>query len=334
MNKRLIPLLVGCLSAFVTAEDVNVHNFARAETDTYFRSQMAAFGAGIGQLIHIRDPITPENQTVIRQNQDTIYSGVILDLSQPVTITLPDTGERYQSMHVISQDHYMFAESAPGSYVLTEELVGSRFAAANFRTFVVPGDPEDVAAAHRAQDGIIVEGGGMGPYEAPQWNQEDLTKARQALSSIAELGFNSRYAFGRKDEVEPVDFLVGVAAGWGGLPARAAMYSIGTVPANDGETVHALTVRDVPVNAFWSITVYTADGYLGANDLGVNSYNISTAKPNEDGSFTLHFGACEDGRENCIPITPGWSYTTRLYEPREEIVDGRWSFPQPEPLPR
>ncbi len=96
MKRLLMPMLVGCLPALVAAEDVDVHNFARAETDTYFRGQMAAFGADIGRLIHIREPISPDNQTVIRQNQDTVYSGVILDLSKPVTITLPDTGERYQ----------------------------------------------------------------------------------------------------------------------------------------------------------------------------------------------------------------------------------------------
>ncbi len=331
MKKFILPLFASCLPVLAAAEDVTVQNFARAETDTYFRKTLAAFNADIGKLIHLRQPVTPDNQTVIRQNQDTIYSGVILDLSKPAKITLPDTGDRYQSMHVINQDHYMYAESAPGTYTLTEEEVGTRFAAVNFRTFVVPGNADDVAAAHAAQDGIRVEGGGSGPFEAPQWNQEDLAKARQALSDIAELGFSTRYAFGRKEEVQPVDFLVGVAAGWGGLPASAAMYSIDSVAGNDGDTAHALTVKDVPVNAFWSVTVYTAEGYLGANELGVNSYNNRTAEPNADGSFTLHFGDCEDGRGNCIPITPGWSYTVRLYEPREAIIEGEWSFPQPQP---
>jgi hypothetical protein len=91
---------------------------------------------------------------------------------------------------------------------------------------------------------------------------------------------------------------------------------------------YAVTVRDVPVDAFWSITVYDADGYPAPNDLGRNSYNQTSATPNEDGSYTIHFGACEDGRINCIPITPGWNYTIRLYQPRAEILDGRWTFPE------
>ncbi|MCL7958843.1 MAG: DUF1214 domain-containing protein, partial [marine benthic group bacterium] len=155
--------------------------------------------------------------------------------------------------------------------------------------------------------------------------------ARQALSDLAVLGFDASYAFGREDEVRPIDHLVGAAAGWGGLPRSAAMYQINSVDANDGETPHAVTVRDVPVRAFWSVTVYDADGYLEANDLGVNSYNDFSAEPNDDGSYTLHFGGCEDGRINCIPTSPGWNYVVRMYEPGPEILDGSWQFPRPEP---
>jgi hypothetical protein len=73
--------------------------------------------------------------------------------------------------------------------------------------------------------------------------------------------------------------------------------------------------------------VYNADGYLEANDLEVSSYNSVTADLNDDGSTTIHFGACEDRRINCIPITTGWNYALRMYEPREEIRDGDWLFP-------
>jgi hypothetical protein len=196
-----------------------------------------------------------------------------------------------------------------------------------FRTFVDVSDPDDIAKAHAAQDAIKVSGGGEGPFETPDWDLEALGVARKALSDIAVLGFNADYAFGRKDEVRPIDHLVGAAAGWGGLPRTAASYVVDSVSANDGKTPHAVTVKDVPVDAFWSVTVYNADGYLEANDLGVNSYNNVSAKPNDDGSYTLHFGGCEDGRVNCIPISPGWNYSLRLYQPREAILDGTWTFP-------
>jgi hypothetical protein len=76
-------------------------------------------------------------------NRDTLYSTVVLDLSEPATIVMPDTGGRYQSLHVINQDHYSFAETSPGRYELTQDEVGTRYAYLIIRTFL---DPDDVAA--------------------------------------------------------------------------------------------------------------------------------------------------------------------------------------------
>lgn len=313
-------------------KNVTVANYVRAESDHMIRANMKAFDVKIGAMAHVRQPTTPDNQPVIRMNQDTLYSGTVLDMSKPVKLTLPEVGGRYMSMHVVNQDHYMFVESKPGTYDLTEEKVGTRFALVTVRTFVDILDPADLAKAHAAQDAIELTGGGDGPFEAPDWNTDDLAAARKALSDLAVLGFDASYAFGRKEEVRPVDRLVGAAAGWGGLPRSASMYTLGSVDANDGQTPYTVTVKDVPVDAFWSITVYNADGYLEANDLGVNSYNNFSAQPNEDGSYTIHFGGCDDGRGNCIPITPGWNYVIRMYQPHAEILDGSWTFPAPQPV--
>ncbi len=327
MKTKLLLTVALCAPTLAVAESVTVDTFVRAESDFYIRANMEAFGYGLGELHHLRDPIAPDNQPTIRMNQDTLYSGLVLDLSEPAEITLPEIDGRYQSMHVVSQDHYMFAEAKPGTHTLTEEEVGTRFASVSFRTFVDVSNPEDIEKAHAAQDAIEVSGGGEGPFETPDWDLKALTVARQALSDVAVLGFNADFAFGSKDEVRPIDHLVGAAAGWGGLPRTAASYVVDSVAANDGEVAHAVTVKDVPVDAFWSVTVYNADGYLEPNDLGVNSYNNVSAKPNDDGSYTLHFGSCEDGRINCIPISPGWNHSIRLYEPRAEILEGSWSFP-------
>lgn len=310
---------------------VNVSNFVRAESDTMIRANMSMLGVEIGKFVHLREPTTPQNQPVIRMNQDTLYSVTVLDLSKPVQITLPEADGRYMSMQVVSQDHYMLFESEPGTYELTEDKVGTRFALLTVRTFVDITEPADIAAVHALQDAIKISGGGSGPFEAPAWDLEDLKLARKALSDLGSLGFDTTYAFGTRDEVRPIDHLIAAGAGWGGLPPAAAYYTMGRVDADDGETPHVVTVKDVPVDAFWSITIYNADGYLEANDFDVNNYNNFTAKPTDDGSYTIHFGACDDGRVNCIPITPGWNYAIRMYQPRDEILDGSWTFSEIRP---
>ena len=120
--------------------------------------------------------------------------------------------------------------------------------------------------------------------------------------------------------------------GWGGNPKKDAIY-VNVVPEkNDGKVNYALTVKDIPVEGFASITVYNKDGFMERNDLGINAINNLTATPNKDGGATIHFGGCADGRENCIPITDGWNYIVRLYQPKKEILDGSWAFPSPSPV--
>ena len=61
-------------------------------------------------------------------NQDTLYSFGVWDLrSSPVTVTLPETGGRYMSLMLISQDHSIWAFYGPRTGTLTEEKVGSRY---------------------------------------------------------------------------------------------------------------------------------------------------------------------------------------------------------------
>ena len=105
---------------------------------------------------------------------------------------------------------------------------------------------------------------------------------------------------------------------------------VGVEPA-EHEGAFALTVRDVPVDGFWSISVYNADGYFEPNDRGAYTVNGLTATRDADGSVTVHFGGCADARPNCIPIMEGWNYTVRLYRPRAEVLDGTWTFPSIEP---
>ena len=136
--------------------------------------------------------------------------------------------------------------------------------------------------------------------------------------------------FGRRDEVDPEQHLLGTAAGWGGLPQSEAIYGGETAPQPMGE--YQLTARDVPVDAFWSISVYNKDGFFEPNERGAYNVNSVSAQKNADGSITVHFGGCEDGRVNCLPIMEGWNYAVRMYLPRVDVRDGSYTFPEPTPI--
>lgn len=108
------------------------------------------------------------------------------------------------------------------------------------------------------------------------------------------------------------------------------MYDNVVPEQNDGKTPYAVTVKDVPVDGFWSITVYNKDGYMEKNDQNLHSFNNVTAKKNADGSTTINFGGGNSAANN-LPITSGWNYVVRMYQPKQEIMNGSWSFPKAQP---
>src|SRR5689334_4558566 len=235
---------------------VDVGNFIRAETDLYFTRTVRK--AGLGRLHHGRQMAPIEQQDVARMNRDTLYSAGVFDLdAAPVTVMLPDTKKRFMSMQVLSEDHYTIDIAyAPGRHSYSRERVGTRYAFVAIRTLADPRNHVDMKAAHALQDAVKVEQGAVGKFEVPRWEPTSQAKIRGALeilgSALGELG----PAFGAKNEVDPVRHLISTAIGWGGNPVEAAVYQSVLPEANDGATVHKLTVRDVPVAGFWSISVY------------------------------------------------------------------------------
>ncbi len=310
----------------MAAELVNVDNFVRAETDRMFAALQLQ--GGVNVLFHHREPARLDEQTVIRQNRDTLYSSVVADISQGATLTVPDSGARYLSVMVVNQDHYInriFHE--PGDYELTIHEFDTDYVLVAARILVDPNNPDDVAAVNRLQDQLRLTAGSARPYVAADYDQASLDTTRDALLTLTRGLARFDHAFGRRDDVDPIRHLIASASGWGGLPEQEAFYlnvDPGLPVAN-----YRLEVGDVPVDAFWSISVYNAAGYFEPNDRGVVSINSVTAERNDAGSITIRFG---DGDEaNTIGVMEGWNYAVRLYQPRPEILDGSWIFPGLQP---
>ena len=137
---------------------------------------------------------------------------------------------------------------------------------------------------------------------------------------------NSRGMYGSETETDPIAHTLGVAGAPLGLPEYGAIYEGDMVQFNDGSLEYVLTFKDVPVNEFWSITVYTEEGFFF--DVESQSINSYQAIPNEDFSYTIHFSN-DSSKKNCLNIGEHWMYVVRMYEPKQEIIDGIWSFPKP-----
>lgn len=324
-----ILTLFAMISVVQAKESVNVLNFVRAESDNQFRGYAEKAG-GVGKFLHMREPYSVKNQTTIRGNRDTLYSIGVFDLTTPVTITKPESPDRFQSMQRINQDHSIFpTEHGSGTFTFSQKEIGTRYLFVLFRTFADPNDPEDMKAAHALQDQIKVEQKDRGKLELPDWDFEGtLVETRQTIGELAKPFSDTSDWFGEVGEVDPIKHLLGAAWGWGANTKEAAMYFGVTPEKNDGKTPHILEVpKDVPVDGFWSVTVYNDKGFFEKNDLDAYSFNSTTAKSNEDGSVTIHFGG-DANATNYLPITPGWNYLVRLYQPKQSILDGKWKFPE------
>jgi len=134
--------------------------------------------------------------------------------------------------------------------------------------------------------------------------------------------------------------------GLGANQVEDAIYPLNVSDA-DGKPViggrpyvlHFDKVQLPPADAFWSLTMYDAEGYQVANPL--NRFAIGdrdALKYGPDGSLDLYIQSTSPGPEkesNWLPSPASGplGLTMRLYAPRQEALDGRWVPPAIKPVP-
>jgi hypothetical protein len=310
---------------------ITVDNFIRAATDIEFDKYVSLAG-GVNRFYHFREPTPVDNQPTIRMNRDTLYSTAVVDISEGAKLTLPGVGDRYMTAMIVNQDHYINEVFfGGGTYTLNLETFDTPYVIVYMRTLVDSADPEDVAAVNAIQDQMEIEAASSEPFIPPNYDEDGFEKMVTTLLPIAPFVPNSFHMFGSKDEVEPIRHLLGTAGGWGGLPENEAFY-LGVDPGLPPGKYKIEVPANVPVGAFWSISLYNAKGFFEPNTRNAYSVNSVTGDRNGDGSMTVHLGGCEDERVNCLPLMEGWNYVVRMYRPSAEILDGSWTFPKAQPV--
>jgi hypothetical protein len=317
-------------SQFAYAADapikVNVDNFVRAENAFQIDRMLDLFLDGkLNIWGHLRNPTPLDNQVVIRMNRDTLYSTAIVDISKGATLTIPETGNRYLTVMVVNEDHYINkVYSDAGTYELTMDEFHTPYVNLSARILVNSADQADIKKVNALQDQLAIKSASAKPYTHPNYDQASYKETYDAVFALSRGLDDARGMFGKKEEVGEVRHMIGTAYGWGGLPDDEAFYL--TVEPNLPVGAYQLTVKDVPVDAFWSVSVYNKDGFIDENKYNAYNVNNISGTPNKDGSFTVNFGGDPESK-NYLHITEGWNYAVRMYQPRKEVLDGSWIFP-------
>ena len=308
---------------------VTPETYIRAESDRSFRN-IAGLAGGVNRFFHIRAPTPLDKQTIIRMNQDTLYSAVVVDTAKGATITLPEVPKgRFMSAQVIDNDHYCPAVFyGPGPHTIQSD---TRYAVVAVRIQIFdPRDRAEVALVNGLQDRLAIAAGSAAPLPPANWEPESLQELTRQYGAEAKAMKNFKGLMGPRGKVDEKRRHLVAAAGWGLNPDEDATYFM-YAGEHDPAKGYVATYQ-VPENgAFWSITMYGADGYMKSENAILNS---SSAKLNPDGTFTVHFGSkelCGDV-PNRLDVTPGWNFIFRVYKPGRSVLDGSYVLPAARPV--
>ncbi len=305
--------------------DPRAHGMSPAE---YINAESRAFFAnflgrsGINQFFHFKNLTTADDRWVVSPNNDTVYSISIVNARQGFTLDLPEVGDRFLSIQIITEDHMTpFYLYGGGSYSFSAEDFESDFVAVGIRTGT-NGTAEDVRIVTEELQPQYVISGAAAEDDLPPFDQATLEKVRAALlREYSKLPGSFGAMQKRVADVEDWEYFTYVTAGAWGLSAdENAMYAIGGPVSALGGACYTATFPEVPVEAFFSITVYGPQKYLMSDKDNIVSSNQGVVT-NDNGSFTVAFGG-----ENCRELAPnfaftpkdGWNLLLRAYRPDVE----------------
>ena len=155
---------------------------------------------------------------------------------------------------------------------------------------------------------------GVGTIDAPEWRIGDRREAYATRAAAARAGLYGNHGYEANYEFAYVD-----AAG---------------EPLNGSNRYELRLEAMPPVDAFWSLTMYSVPRFLlVANP--INRYSIGDRTPGlrfaDDGSLTIYLQHDPPGPEqqaNWLPTPPGgFRPIMRMYQPNEAVLSGDYHLP-------
>ena len=341
-----------------------IQKFPYQDTYNYMKKYTGGDPSKLNVWVLGEEPVLVKagEDKVVRMNNDTYYKLAFVELSRgPVKLSSTNSSnDRFYSFQLMDDRNvnYRNVIRPKGNYFLyngskPENLDGelievpSKIGVVIVRVEVKDKNNEnDVNKAKSIFNGITIEGRKI--KEFPQidllssFSKEVVDEANRLMdSTIQNTPFSQLIAGSAQvpDEVSYLRLAAGTKGGWGGPVTSHSAYEFAFVD-KQGEALdgskgdYKLTMKEPPVDAFWSITVYDTDrgGFFHLNKDDRYHINNTTAVKNEDGTITFYFRTkCQEGDVNCLEVPSGkFDLVARYYLPHEEIRNGKWMLPKPE----
>ncbi len=255
----------------------------------------------------------------VRMNWDTLYSVAVLDnTGGNIELTIRES-DVFQTILVLDDQAYSkhyFQEA--GTHKVVSD---SPFVILIARTGIKDRNrKEDIAKAHKAQDGLVISGQGDMPFAPTQYDKTSLEALTAELQQEF-LASDGVLVYGQfKDDVDEHKRLLTNAAGWGGMHDNINTYTSSVTMS--GDVCRTVSFEDPMVGEFFSFTMYDDSGYLMDGNTAINSFNMDK---NADGTYTVSFNCGESAINNITSAGREFNYIVRAYAASEIVRSGEWN---------
>jgi len=326
-------LISALASSGALAQDkpVNFMTAVAAESELIFNETIARAG-GVNQFAHARMPATSETQTIVRSQSDMLYSQGVYDVSESLTVMMPDCKTGYQSVHMFDANHGQLGVVYCGE---TKTITAADVSTSDKHIYAMMRTSTDqgLEVANAAQNDVVMEASSNTDYVGPGYDHMQLKQAKRVLAGTASI-VKAKTAYTNElipdtvtikdgSDLDQYNYVLASLLGWGLMPNEHAYYPQLVIKDSDCTEV---TFPKPPVqydkSGYWSFTAYSLDGYLRTGNAVVSSYD---AKPNDGGSFTVYVGnsdACKAHANRVDMPNGGTAISLRMYRPNN-IADAK-----------
>jgi len=332
----VLALFAGSSFASSTKKElVTLENFIKADSTRAYLKELAFNANKVNFIRSTRERTDTDNQDVIRMNDDTLYSRIILDVKGGATISLKKYAG-FQNVNVLDIRHSQIASLTGEGTIKVDEsmLTEGEHVYVIIRTGLLRALPtaEMMQRAYKAQDGISITYHSSNQF-VPSVDYDYATLDTVKYKIFERFAKNPqkylvRNGFGKVGERDEPSAQTMIAIGWGGLSGKQAVYS-----PFSGKGEREVFTIDRPnlkfkEGAFFSFTMYNENGWIATKNYAINSDDMIA---NADGTYTIVFLASGEpikkGDLNVVRTPRGkmWTGVLRAYHPVEKIESYNWA---------